>query len=248
MTRILQGNLNRCALAQNLLCQRVFKERIDACFICEQYLNLQDRAWFADKTGTAAIWIVNTKNVTTINSESGAGFVWIQTPITYFISIYLSPNEGISEFRQKLANIEDVITKFKGEVIIAGDLNAESAEWGADFSDTRGNDVANVVARLDLIVLNTGSITTFQRPGNQESILDISYYGKGPCDGVRGTLKQTAARASLQLPFDKQISNPQESYQWTVPPNNLPKIRIRYLTTADCEKATETLNIRYSKA
>ncbi|CAG5100532.1 Protein of unknown function [Cotesia congregata] len=34
MTRILQGNLNRCALAQNLLRQRGFEDKIDVCFIC----------------------------------------------------------------------------------------------------------------------------------------------------------------------------------------------------------------------
>ncbi|CAG5090602.1 Protein of unknown function, partial [Cotesia congregata] len=62
-----------------------------------QYLNIEGKTWFADKTGTAAIWIVNTKNVTVNNSGSGAGFVWIQTPTTYLMSVYLSPNEGISK-------------------------------------------------------------------------------------------------------------------------------------------------------
>ncbi|XP_074100578.1 uncharacterized protein LOC141528431 [Cotesia typhae] len=171
MTRILQGNLNRCALAQNLLRQRVFEDKIDICFICEQHLNLHDRTWFADETGTAAIWIVNTKNITANTSESEAGFVWIQTPTTYFMSVYSSSNEGISVFRQKQANIEDTIANFNGEVILAVDFNAKSAEWGAAFSDTRGNEVA---ARLDLIILNTGGITTLRRPGYQESILDIS--------------------------------------------------------------------------
>ena len=75
MTRILQGNLNRCALAQNLLRQHVFEEKIDVCFICEQHLNLQDRTWFADETGTAALWIVNPKNVTANDSGRGVGFV-----------------------------------------------------------------------------------------------------------------------------------------------------------------------------
>ncbi|CAG5073093.1 Protein of unknown function [Cotesia congregata] len=59
-----RGNLNRCALAQNLLRQRVFEDKTDVCFICEQYLNIEGKTWFADETGTAAIWIVNTKNVT----------------------------------------------------------------------------------------------------------------------------------------------------------------------------------------
>ncbi|CAH0553558.1 unnamed protein product [Brassicogethes aeneus] len=56
-----------------------------------------------------------------------------------------------------------------------------------------------------------------------------SYHGKGPCDGVGETLKRGAARASLQLPFDKQISNPRELYQWAAQSNNLPKIEMASL-------------------
>ncbi|XP_026471325.1 uncharacterized protein LOC113375608 [Ctenocephalides felis] len=175
MTRFLQGNLNRCALAQNLLRQRIFEDKIDICLICEQYMNIQNKAWFADKSGTAAIWITNSKKITINDNGSGEGFVWIKTPTTYCVSVYLSPNEGISVFRQKMASIEDTLGKFDGEVIVAGDFNAKSAEWGAEYSDTRGNDVADFAARLDLTVLNTGSITTFRRPGYQESILDITF-------------------------------------------------------------------------
>lgn len=77
-------------------------------------------------------------------------------------------------FRQKLVNMENAISKFNGEIIVAGDFNAKSAEWDADFSDTKGNEVADISARLGLIVLGTESTTTFRRPGYQESILDIS--------------------------------------------------------------------------
>ncbi|XP_074099924.1 uncharacterized protein LOC141528002 [Cotesia typhae] len=174
MTRLLQGNLNRCALAQNLLRQRIFEDKIDICLICEQYVNIQGNTWFADKSDTAAIWIINSKKVTVNDSGGGEGVVWIKTPKTYFVSVYLSPNEGISVFRQKMANIEDTIGKFNGEVIVAGDFNAKPAEWDAEPSDTRGDEVADFAARTDLIVLNTGSTTTFRRPGYRESILDIT--------------------------------------------------------------------------
>lgn len=186
MTRILQCNLNRCTLAQNLLRQRVFEDKIDVCFISEQHINLHGRSWFADETGTAALWIVNTEKVTIINTGRGAGFVWIHTPTTYFMSVYLSPNEGISVFRQKLANIENAMDGFNGEIIIAGDFNAKSAEWGATFSDTRGNEVSDVAARRDLIVLNTGNASTFRRPGYQESVLDITLATPGIANMIEG--------------------------------------------------------------
>ncbi|XP_074115212.1 uncharacterized protein LOC141537905 [Cotesia typhae] len=147
---------------------RFFENKIGICLICERYLNIEGKTWFADKSGTAAIWIANLKK------ESGAGFVWIETFTTYLMSFYLSPNEGINVFRQKLAKIEDAIGKLDGQVIVAGDFNGKSAEWGADLSNTRGNEVADFAARLDLIVLNTGNTTTFRIPGYQESIFDIT--------------------------------------------------------------------------
>ncbi|XP_026476037.1 uncharacterized protein LOC113381301 [Ctenocephalides felis] len=136
MTRILQGNLNRCSLAQNLLYQRVAEDKIDVCIISEQYQSALVKSWYVDKTSTAAIW-----------------------------------NQRV---RQKLTSIENTICGFNGEDLIAGDFNAKSVEWGADFSDTRGNEVADMAARLDLTVLNTGVTSTFRRPGYRESILDIT--------------------------------------------------------------------------
>ncbi|XP_074110250.1 uncharacterized protein LOC141534664 [Cotesia typhae] len=128
MTRLIQGNLNRCALAPNLLRQRIFEDKIDICLICEQHRNIQDKVWFTDGSSTAAIWIANTKNITVDNSGSGSGFVWIKTPTTYFMSVYHSPNEGIRIFRRKIADIEDVMDKFNKEVIVTSDFNAKLAE------------------------------------------------------------------------------------------------------------------------
>lgn len=39
-------------------------------------------------------------------------------------------------------------------------------------------------------------------------------HGKGPCDGVAGTFKRAAAQASLQRPYDNQITNVNELVAW----------------------------------
>jgi len=39
-------------------------------------------------------------------------------------------------------------------------------------------------------------------------------HGKGVCDGIGGTVKLFAARASLQRPYDQQIMGPTQLYQW----------------------------------
>ncbi len=38
-------------------------------------------------------------------------------------------------------------------------------------------------------------------------------HGKGACDGVGGTVKRLAARASLQRPYDEQIITPIELFE-----------------------------------
>ncbi|CAG5103017.1 Protein of unknown function [Cotesia congregata] len=155
MTRILQGNLNRCALAQNLLRQRVFEDKIDVCFICEQYLNIEGKTWFADETGTAAIWIVNTKNVTVNNSGSGAGFVWIQTPTTYFMSVYLSPNEGISVVGLAFAPVSQCDVSKRKWNAKRLDPEALKASLARSWSILQNNTTPDTCSETEKAVLNT---------------------------------------------------------------------------------------------
>ncbi len=39
-------------------------------------------------------------------------------------------------------------------------------------------------------------------------------HGKGACDGVGGTVKRLAARASLQKPYTDQIMTPRQLFDW----------------------------------
>lgn len=51
---------------------------------------------------------------------------------------------------------------------------------------------------------------------NAEWHFHATSHGKGPCDGIGGTVKRKAARASLSKEYDKVISTPFELYQWAV--------------------------------
>lgn len=53
-------------------------------------------------------------------------------------------------------------------------------------------------------------------------------HGKGACDGVGGTVKRLAARASLQLSPDRQIITPQGLFEWPSQSNNLPNINVKF--------------------
>lgn len=173
MTTVLQCNLGRGWTAQNLLHQYTHEHNVDICVISEQHSNIPTSHWLSDTSGTAAVWVVN-PNIHILDCGRSDGFAWIKTAKFTLFSCYLSPNQGISIFREKLGAIEDTAREIGGEIIIAGDLNAKSTEWGMSWSDTRGDEVADTIARLDLVILNTGSVSTFRRPGCRESILDIS--------------------------------------------------------------------------
>ena len=74
-----------------------------------------------------------------------------------------------------MGDFEDPLREMEGNLIVAGDFNAKAVEWGMDRSDTRGKPDVEMVSILGLVVLNTGTTTTFHRPGYSETIFDISF-------------------------------------------------------------------------
>lgn len=185
MIRCLQTNQNRCWAASNLLYQFVSEHEVDICFISEAYNIPSDSRWFTDVSGTASIWIINPSAVEVTGHCSENGFVAIETRDCCFISCYLSPNITLVSYCEKLESLDEFIVKLEKQVILAGDFNAKSEEWGEDRNDVRGRELAEMAARLNLIILNTGSVTTFRRPGRKESILDISLASPGVAKAIR---------------------------------------------------------------
>ena len=47
-----------------------------------------------------------------------------------------------------------------------------------------------------------------------ESKLNGILHGKGACDGLGGTVKRLAARASLQRPYYDQLMTPSQLFDW----------------------------------
>ena len=88
-------------------------------------------------------------------------------------------------FMTKLTTLEDVIRDCTGYVVLGGDLNAEVAEWG-ERTDARGKKVVEMAARVGLIVLNRGTVTTFRRPGYRQTIIDITVATEGFAPRIDG--------------------------------------------------------------
>lgn len=69
-------------------------------------------------------------------------------------------------------------------------------------------------------------------------------HGKGPCDGLGGTIKRLATKASLQRPFDNQILTPQSLYQFAV--DTIKNIDVKYSTIDEYDKEEKFLMKRFS--
>ena len=60
-------------------------------------------------------------------------------------------------------------------------------------------------------------------------------HGKGACDGVGGTVKRLASRASLQRPYDQQIMTPHQMFEWAS--NNIQGIVFQYCSCVEYERS-----------
>ncbi|XP_076763719.1 uncharacterized protein LOC143431088 [Xylocopa sonorina] len=137
--RILQTNLNRCQIAQEIMQQTIIIQRIEAVIISEPYK--MEGYWLQDEIGDAAIWItgLNGKCFTYGTIYSAPGIVQAIIEDTKIISCYFRPNRNDREFEEYIDKIEEHIEKGgrADKIIIAADLNAKSMVWGSRRSDKR---------------------------------------------------------------------------------------------------------------
>ncbi|GBN46744.1 hypothetical protein AVEN_184302-1 [Araneus ventricosus] len=70
--------------------------------------------------------------------------------------------------------------------------------------------------------------------------------GKGPCDGIGGSVKRLAARASLQRSYENQIQTPRQIFEWTV--ENITKVDFAYSTQEEYVESELFLKNRFDKA
>ncbi len=71
-------------------------------------------------------------------------------------------------------------------------------------------------------------------------------HGKGACDGVGGSVKRLAARASLQCPYDHQIMTPRQLFEWAVV--NIPATSFQYITLEDYKSEEVLLEQRFRQS
>ena len=71
-------------------------------------------------------------------------------------------------------------------------------------------------------------------------------HGKGACDGLGGTVKRLAARASLQRPYNDQIMTPRQLFDWAS--TNVPAVHFGYCSTDDYQREQHNLEQRFNQS
>lgn len=178
MIKYLQSNLGRGREAQDLLKQTAMEKKADVLIISEQYRKPETGSWFQDQTTRAAIAVLNPSLKIRKVGEPAANYVWVDIEGVRVYSCYFSPNDDYDDFISQLDDLEESLRTAHGEVLVAGDFNSKSPEWGSRKLDKRGEAVSEMIARMDLIVLNKGNAFTFRR-GTTGSVIDITLASSG---------------------------------------------------------------------
>ena len=71
-------------------------------------------------------------------------------------------------------------------------------------------------------------------------------HGKGACDGLGGTVKRLATKASLQRPYEDQIITPLQLYQWAS--SSIPGVNFEYCTLEEYDSEKTQLEKRFDNS
>lgn len=162
---LLQINVDGGKVAHDLAEAKIKERDIDILIICEQYRNKTvEDGWFQDSSGKAAVAVINENlPILAASSSDDSGFRWVEVCDLRIYSCYWSPNTDIDSFQRFLDCLETSVRSSKFPVVIAGDFNAKSGEWGDYREDARGRLLSDLMSSLNLLACNQGNIPTFER-------------------------------------------------------------------------------------
>ncbi|KAJ8934797.1 hypothetical protein NQ314_013194 [Rhamnusium bicolor] len=104
-------------------------------------------------------------------AEKSEGFVKLSFDKWQLYGCYISPNIPIEAFKTYIDGIMINIRDNGEQAIFAGDLNAKSITWSSPLTDNREKYIEEWVAELDLVIINSGDVPTFER-GSSWSFID----------------------------------------------------------------------------
>ena len=146
--------------------------KIDLVVITDPYKPLRTNQWASDATGKAAIWSCGELLFHENINSTKKGFVRAKLENVHFYSCYAPPSLEMEEFTDFIDRLVEDARK-RPPVVIAGDFNAWATDWDSKWTNRRGNELLDAMACLDVVLLNTGDVPTYERDG-RTSIMDLT--------------------------------------------------------------------------
>jgi hypothetical protein len=163
------------------------KMEVDIMLASEQYGTSSDEnGQFSDLGRKAAVYAMrDSLALDAIGPTSDNGFRWVETMGTRIYSCYRSPNCTIDEFADYIDRLFSSVRTSAVPVIVAGDFNAYSPEWGSPDENQRGSLLADDIHSINLYVCNRGNQPTFVR-GASKTHIDVTFASEAIIGDVHG--------------------------------------------------------------
>lgn len=173
MPILLQINLGRARAAHDMM--NVMADRINADLIVVPEPNkkiAKGERWITDVRADVGV-LVRNRMCGITGSKACNGFVIVRMGSISVIACYVSPNISACEYKRSVDEIMNAARVEGRQVVIMGDINAKSPQWGSPVEDCRGEYWTGHLAQGDLVVHNDGSPTFVRRGG--ESHIDVTF-------------------------------------------------------------------------
>ena len=153
--------MGRARRAQDLLLQTIRENRVALAVVAEPYRVPDAPNWIGDLDGSTAITWMPALSSPGALLERGNGYVAVEWNRIAVVGVYISPNSGVAAFEDFLDRAGDCVRRcFPRQVIVLGDFNAHSSQWGDARTDTRGRALIDWAAGLGLLLANRGTAST----------------------------------------------------------------------------------------
>jgi hypothetical protein len=183
--------------------------------VAEPYSVPAHPRWFGGEGDSVAIyWSGNSDDPHCNLLHKGLGYVVVEWGPMVVVGCYISPNCGLAAFETYLDGLANHIRAYLPRpILVLGDFNAHSREWGDARDDIRGETILEWAAGLDLRLLNRGSISTCVR-WQGESIVDLSWASPSAAQRIsEWRVAEEIATLSdhRHIVFDVSLRNPRSS-------------------------------------
>ena len=216
-------------------------------FIAKQQSSFQSKLKLELKLGEFLVIGDFAENYSFVLQDAAQGFHWnnSQATIHLFVAYYLESGklEHVSYVVISDCLHHDTVAVHlfqKGFIEFLKDKFASSPLKIFYFSDGAASQYKNRKNFINLCY----HIEDFSVPA--EWHFSATSHGKGACDGVGGTIKRLAARASLQRPYDEQIMTPRQLFEWAI--ENIPSVSFHYWSMDDYRREEILLKERFLKS